>query len=111
MKALFPPQGLIGWLRLIAIAEGISYLLFAITMPLKYGLDMHGPNYVVGAAHGGLFMLYLALAFFSALKYRWGFWRSIAAGAAAFIPIGTFIADKRIFAPTQEELEATTQAS
>jgi len=42
----------IGRLRIIAIAEGISYLLFAITMPLKYVLEITAPNFYVGAAHG-----------------------------------------------------------
>ena len=37
-------------LRLVAILEGISYLLlFAITMPLKYGLDIEWPNQIKAA--------------------------------------------------------------
>ena len=41
-------QSPLGRLRLLAHLEGISYLLFAITMPLKYLMDIPEPNYVVG---------------------------------------------------------------
>ncbi|MFN3316530.1 MAG: DUF3817 domain-containing protein, partial [Raineya sp.] len=42
--------------RKVAFAEGISYLLFALTMPLKYIFKIPEPNYVVGLAHGLLFV-------------------------------------------------------
>lgn len=108
MNGLFPPQGLIGWTRLVAVAEGISYLLFAITMPLKYGLGMPEPNWVVGAAHGGLFITYGILTLASCITYRWRFWTSLAVLGASLLPFATFIADKRVFAPQQarEQVEA-----
>jgi len=45
-------------LRLVAIAEGISYLAFALTMPLKYGWNIEMPNKIVGSVHGFLFVFY-----------------------------------------------------
>lgn len=41
-------------LRVVAILEGISYLLLFITMPLKRLYAMPEPNYFVGMAHGVL---------------------------------------------------------
>lgn len=42
--------------RYTAILEGISYLLFGLTMPLKYMYDILEPNFYVGMAHGLLFI-------------------------------------------------------
>lgn len=49
---------LLGQLQLLAILEGISYISFGLTMPLKYIWDIKGPNYYVGMAHGFLFIAY-----------------------------------------------------
>ena len=48
----------LGQLQLLAILEGISYISFGLTMPLKYMMEIKGPNYIVGMAHGLLFMAY-----------------------------------------------------
>ena len=45
-------------IRIIAWLEGISFLLFGISMPLKYGFDIPEPNYFIGMGHGILFILY-----------------------------------------------------
>ena len=57
--------------RYIAILEGISYLLFGVTMPLKYVYEIVEPNYYIGMAHGMLFLLYCALGLSSAVQYKW----------------------------------------
>ena len=46
-------------LKKVAILEGISYLLFAVTVPLKRIYDYHWPNKIVGMSHGILFILYI----------------------------------------------------
>lgn len=86
-------------LRILAIGEGISYLLFAITMPLKYYYDLPEPNYVVGAAHGALFMAYIAAVAIVAYRYRWSLGNTLWSLLASIVPGGTFVADHKIFAP------------
>lgn len=108
---MFPPKGIIGWLRLIAIAEGTSYLLFGITMPLKYGLDLHLPNYVVGAAHGGLFLSYGIVALAAIFHYRWTFKTAILTLGASIVPLGTFWMDAKFFKPFQQKLKEEALAS
>lgn len=81
--------------RLIAIAEGISYLLFAITMPLKYVYGIMEPNFFVGLIHGLLFMLYCAFGLRCAFYYRWKFGFSFLVFLASLIPFGTFYLDAR----------------
>ena len=87
----------LGRLRLIAIAEGISYLLFALTMPLKYMMDITGPNKVVGMAHGVLFMLYIALVLQCAYLFKWSWKVTALALLASIIPGGTFYAHAKWF--------------
>jgi len=89
----------IGRLRLIAVLEGISYLLFTITMPLKYLLDIPQPNYFVGMAHGVLFILYIGLCLQNIFIYHWGLKTSLLILLASLIPAATFWADYKFFKP------------
>ncbi|UXP31156.1 DUF3817 domain-containing protein [Reichenbachiella agarivorans] len=92
----------IGRLRILAILEGISYLLFGITMPMKYMLDIPQPNYVVGMAHGWLFILYIGICLQNAVIYKWNFKIAALALIASLLPFGTFIADAKIFKPASD---------
>ncbi len=87
----------LGRLRIVALCEGVSFLLFAITMPLKYMMEMPGPNKVVGMAHGILFLLYIVLAFQNIAIQKWKLVTSLLVLLASVVPFGTFIADAKIF--------------
>ena len=87
----------LGRLRLIGFLEGCSYLAFAITMPIKYMLEIPQPNYVVGMLHGFLFVAYIALVAQNHFLQKWGFMNTGWALLASIIPFGTFIADAKIF--------------
>ena len=87
-------------LRIVAIAEGISYLLFAITMPLKYGLGITEPNFIVGAIHGGLFILYILLCLQNIYLHKWRILTAFLVLLASLLPFATFVADARVFKPT-----------
>ncbi len=76
--------------RFIAILEGISYLLFGITMPMKYVYGIPEPNYYVGMAHGFLFMFYCLTGLTSAILYRWKLGFSVMVFLASLVPFGTF---------------------
>lgn len=86
--------------RLVAFLEGCSYLLFAITMPLKYKLGIPQPNYVIGMIHGLLFVSYVILLIQVAVEYKWTFKKTALAFIAAWIPFGTFIANKKLYPAT-----------
>ena len=90
-------QTWIGKLRIIAFLEGCSYLLFAITMPLKYVYHITGPNKVIGMAHGLLFVLYILLVLKVANENKWAFMKIFWSLVASIIPFGTFYADKKLF--------------
>jgi integral membrane protein len=90
--------------RLVAFLEGCSYLLLAITMPLKYKMDMPKPNYFVGMAHGLLFLLYILLLVQVATQYKWPFKKIVLAFIASLIPFGTFYAAKKIY-PAEDKLK------
>ena len=47
----------LGRLRITAIIEGITYLLLAFTMILKYKYDTPLPNKIAGMIHGVFFIL------------------------------------------------------
>jgi integral membrane protein len=87
----------LGRLRIIAFIEGCSYLLLGFTMILKYKFSMPQPNYVVGLAHGILFVLYIVLLLQVSFLHRWSIIKMLMAFLASLIPFGTFYADKVIF--------------
>lgn len=87
----------LGRLRIVAFAEGCSYLLLGITMVLKYKYDMPLPNYIVGMAHGALFILYCGLLLQVGWTKKWSFVKMFLAFIASLIPFGTFYADVKLF--------------
>ncbi|MEB1805831.1 MAG: DUF3817 domain-containing protein [Bacillaceae bacterium] len=92
------------WFRNIGFLEGWSYLLLlGLAMPLKYLADIPQFVTVIGAAHGALFVLYLAIALYVTVKYKWPLTRFIGAAIAAMLPFGPFIYDARIL--KQYEIE------
>ena len=85
-------------LRLLAWLEGTSFLLLmGIGMPLKYMYDMPSPNYVIGMAHGILFIAYCIWVLIVRSEKRWGIKKTFLALLASLLPFGTFVADAKIF--------------
>ena len=87
----------LGRLRIVAFIEGCSYLLLGFTMILKYKFSMPQPNYIVGLAHGILFVLYIVLLLQVSFLHRWSIIKVLMAFLASLIPFGTFYADKVLF--------------
>ncbi len=91
-------QTQIGRLRLLAFAEGLSFLvLLFITMPLKYALDFPEPNLFFGMVHGLLFILYVLAVIQIKIEHDWSFKTMGLALLASVVPFGTFWADRRLF--------------
>jgi integral membrane protein len=89
------------WFRTTAWIEGVSYLLLGFTMILKYKYEMPLPNYIVGMAHGFLFMAYVILLVIVHFKYQWSWQKSFLAFVASLVPFGTFWADHKLFNPSK----------
>jgi integral membrane protein len=87
----------LGRLRITAIIEGITYLLLAFTMILKYNYATPLPNKIVGMMHGVFFILYVVLVLVVGINKKWSFKIIFLALLASLIPFGTFFADARIF--------------
>jgi integral membrane protein len=73
-------------LRVLGWIEAISYLLLLlVAMPLKYLADMPLAVRIVGAAHGGLFIAFVALV-------AWYAWRGrLDPRATAFCLLGSVL--------------------
>jgi integral membrane protein len=87
----------LGRLRIVAFLEGCSFLLLGVTMILKYKYAMPQPNYIVGLAHGFLFVLYVVLVLQVSVLHKWRIIKMFWAFMASLIPFGTFYADKVLF--------------
>lgn len=93
----------IGRLRIVGFLEGCSFLLLGLTMVLKYKYLMPFPNYVVGMAHGVLFITYVLLVLQVSYVKKWSIKTMFWAFVASLIPFGTFYADYKIFSKTLPE--------
>jgi integral membrane protein len=89
-------KSLLGQLRILAILEGISYLLLGLTMPLKYWYEMGMPNKIVGMIHGVLFIAYCIWVLRFAAKKKWNIMTTLICLAASLFPFATFIVDYKI---------------
>ena len=82
-------------LRVIAWMEGVSFLLFGISIPLKYVFDIAEPNYVIGMAHGVLFILYNILVLKHSKLKNWNIKEIIFLCNLSLVPFGTFYGDHK----------------
>ena len=93
----------IPFLRRIAFAEGVSFLvLLVVAMPLKYFAGLPIAVKLVGWLHGVLFITFCFALFRVWLAAKWPLLRCAGIFIAALLPFGPFIADRRMAAWEQE---------
>lgn len=93
----------LGRLRLVAFAEGISYLvLLFVAMPLKYFFEQPQAVRSVGTVHGMLFVAYVLMVFLSKIEYRWDWAKTRKLLLVSLIPFGNFYADQKWLAPENQ---------
>tara|TARA_R110000850_G_scaffold245043_1_gene369863 strand:- start:705 stop:1025 length:321 start_codon:yes stop_codon:yes gene_type:complete len=94
----FSPMSHLKTLRLLAILEGISYLLLlGICVPLKYIFNIPEPTHPVGLAHGVLFVSYCLWVLIVAKQKQWSIGVTFLSLLASLLPFGTFVAEKKYF--------------
>jgi integral membrane protein len=94
----------IGKFRVIAICEGISFLvLLFIAMPLKYFADMPLAVKYTGWVHGILFVFYMVYGLQVKMEHHWNIKKTITAVLASLIPFGPFILDKKILSKEDQK--------
>lgn len=82
--------------RIIALLEGVSYLLLLlIAVPIKY--VQGNPEYVklLGMPHGLLFVAYVVLAIVIGNDLKWDLKTMFIVLVASILPFGTFYVDKK----------------
>ena len=101
----------IGWLRIIAFLEGLSYLgILFVGMPLKYFYLSGETNMILGQVHGILFLLFIVLTGLATMHYKWNFSRTFWVLLSSIIPFGTFIVDHKILKKTHQKEEPNQAA-
>lgn len=89
----------IPFLRQIAFAEGVSFLvLLGIAMPLKYIAHMPLAVKIVGWLHGVLFVVFCFALLRTWIVARWPLLRCAVVFVAALLPFGPFVVDRRMAA-------------
>ena len=84
--------------RIIALLEGISYLLLlGIGTPLKHFTGNDVIVKTVGMPHGLLFVAYVIFAFLLKEEQKWNIKEFVIILVCSLLPFGTFYADKKYF--------------
>ena len=83
--------------RLIAILEGLSYILLLIATPIKYLFGNEQYVKALGMPHGILFILYIFVAILIQKKMNWNTGNLIIVTLASIVPFGTFYIDYKYF--------------
>lgn len=97
MSSNAPPTAAINRFRLVAMLEGISFLvLLCIAMPLKYYAGMPVAVRIVGMAHGVLFVAYGVLVAAFVLRRMWSLGKGAEAMMYSLLPFGTFVLDAKL---------------
>lgn len=94
-------------LKLLAISEGISYIAFGITMPIKYLMHWPLPNYIVGMSHGLLFIAYCVWVLIVGIRFKKKVEFFMVGWLMSLIPFGTFWFERKYLKnsiPTDTEL-------
>ena len=83
--------------RVIAYVTGVLInLLYFVGIPLQVFADSDGVVHVVGALHGGFFIVYLITILDLAFRCRWPFLRMIGVMLAGLLPVMTFVAEHQV---------------
>jgi integral membrane protein len=84
-------------LRAVGLVEGVSFLLLlGVAMPLKYFAGLPQAVKVVGWAHGLMFMAFCVALLATTVAARWPLSRAALLLAAALLPFGPFVVDRRL---------------
>lgn len=84
-------------LRLVGIAEGISFLLLlGVGMPLKYIAGLPLAVRIMGSLHGFLFVLFLIALSHASSKRDWAPQTSVSYLIASVLPFGFLMVDGRL---------------
>lgn len=87
---------MLAFFRLIAALEGISYLVLFYNMLYNKRVNPELYQqllYPIGMAHGILFVLYLVLAIYLKVEYKWSLKKLGLILLASLLPFGTFYSD------------------
>lgn len=90
---------MIKFFKLIAVLEGLSYLLLFINMFVTKNIDLEiykkilGP---LGMTHGLFFIVYLILAYLIKKQQNWNFKSFVIVCFASVIPFGTFYIERKL---------------
>ncbi|GAA2347979.1 hypothetical protein GCM10009854_26520 [Saccharopolyspora halophila] len=83
------PRSFVGWFRLVAVAEAMSWAGLLVAMAFKYGLGMPLGVTVMGWIHGLVFTAYVLVTLVVFSPLRWRFWTLVLALVASVPPLAT----------------------
>lgn len=85
-------------LKVVALVEGISYLVLLACVVAKYAFDAAGEGGVpiMGPTHGTIFLVYGALVLLGREEQGWGAGQTVLALVLSAVPFGGFYVERKM---------------
>ncbi len=85
--------------RMVSLLEGVSYVVLALAMPLKYLAGEPAAVAIAGRIHGGLFVVFVLALMSVAWRDQWPRRATLTALVAAIVPLGAFWLERKLRGP------------
>lgn len=89
-------SAVIRWLRVVAVAEAISYLCLLAAVIAKRFFNQPAGVSLIGPIHGLLFVAYFVLVIFAREERGWNPRQTALVLLAAVIPFGGYLVERRL---------------
>jgi integral membrane protein len=86
----------ITWLRWVALAEALSYVVLLVAVVAKHGFGQPGGVSVMGPVHGMLFLAYTGLILLARDELGWSARETLLAMLASAVPFGGVAVERRM---------------
>ena len=97
--------------RLIAAAEGVSWLVLIVATVARHGFGVEGATAVIGPIHGVIVLAYVAGVAFLREELGWSGRQTLLALVATVIPLGTFRVLRDLDRDSDSDLDSESAVS
>lgn len=93
----------VSWLRWVAPAEALSYVMLLLAVVAKHGFDQPGGVSLIGPIHGMVFLSYLGLVLLARDEVGWSARETLFAILASAVPLGGVAVERRMIPNRQTQ--------
>lgn len=99
------PRRVASALRVVSVAEAVSFLLLLVATAVKYGAEQEAGVQVLGPLHGVLFLAFVLGVLVARDPLRWDVRTTLLALVLAVVPAGGFVVERWLRSPARGDVD------